>query len=38
MDPWFEDSMSSKHMDKWQIGDKYERSAYANVCKQFFYQ
>ena len=25
MDPWFEDSMSSKHMDKWKIGDKDER-------------
>ena len=32
MDPWFEDSMSSKHMDKWQIGDKDERSANVDVC------
>ena len=29
MDPWFEDSMSSKHMDKWYIGYKDERSAHA---------
>ena len=29
MDPCFEDSMSSKHMDKWQIRDKDERSAHA---------
>ena len=31
MDPWFEDSISSKHMDKWQIGDKDERSADAKM-------
>ena len=31
MDPWFEDSMSSKHMDKWKIGDKVERSAHAII-------
>ena len=31
MDPWFEDSMYSKHMDKWKIGDKDERSAYAKM-------
>ena len=31
MDPWFEDSMSSKHMDKWQIGDKDERSAHVKI-------
>ena len=31
MDPWFEDSMSSKHMDKWNIGDKVERCAHAII-------
>ena len=31
MDPWFEDLISSKHMDKWQIGDKDERSADAKM-------
>ena len=31
MDPWFEDSMSSKHMDKRQIGDKDESSAHAKM-------
>ena len=31
MDPWFEDSMSSKHMNKWKIGDKDERSAHAKM-------
>ena len=31
MDPWFEDSMYSKHMDKWQIGDKDEMSAHAKM-------
>ena len=31
MDPWFEDSMSSKHMDKWQIEDKDERGSHAKI-------
>ena len=31
MDPWFEDSMFSKHMDKWNIGYKDERSAHAKM-------
>ena len=31
MDPWFEDSMYSKHMDKWKIGDKHEMSAHAKM-------
>ena len=31
MDPWFEYSMSSKHMDKWRIGDKDEMSAHAKM-------
>ena len=31
MDPWFEDSMSSKHMDKWHIGDKDERISHAKM-------
>ena len=34
MDPWFEYSMSSKHMDKWQIGDKDERSAHAKMSTE----
>ena len=34
MDPWFEDSMSSKHMDKWNIGDKDERSAHAKMSTE----
>ena len=34
MDPWFKDSMSSKHMDKWQIGDKDERSAHAKMSTE----
>ena len=34
MDPWFEYSMSSKHMDKWQIGDKDERSAHAKISTE----
>ena len=34
MDPWFEDSMSSKHMDKWQIGDKDETSARAKMSTE----
>ena len=34
MDPWFEDSISSKHMDKWHIGDKDERSAHAKMRTQ----
>jgi len=34
MDPWFEDSMSSKHMDKWQNGDKDERSAHAKMSTE----
>ena len=32
MDPWFEDSMSSKHI--WRIGDKDERSAHAKISTQ----
>ena len=31
MDTWFEDSMPSKHMDKWHIGDKNEMSAHAKM-------
>ena len=31
MDPWFEDSMSSKHMYKWQIENKDERSVHAKM-------
>ena len=31
MDLWFEYSMSSKHMDKWNIEDKDERSAHAKM-------
>ena len=31
MDPWLEYSMSYKLMDKWNIGDKYERSAHAKM-------
>ena len=34
MDPWFEDSMSSKHMDKWKIGDKDKRSAHAKMSTE----
>ena len=34
MDPWFEDSMSSRHMDKWKIGDKDERSAHAKMSTE----
>ena len=34
MDPWFEDSMASKHMDKWSIGDKDERSAHAKMSTE----
>ena len=34
MDPWFEYSMSSKHMDKWQIGDKDDRSAHAKMSTE----
>ena len=36
MDPWFEYSMSFKHMDKWQIGDKDERSAHAKMSTESF--
>ena len=32
MDPWFEYSMSSKHMDKWKIGYKDDRSSHAKMC------
>ena len=34
MDQWFEDSMSSKHMDKWKIGDKDKRSAHAKISTE----
>ena len=34
MDPWFEDSMYSKRMDKWQIGDKDEMSAHAKMSTE----
>ena len=34
MDPWFEDSMYSKHMDKWQIGDKDEMSAHDKMSTE----
>ena len=34
MDPWFEDSISSKHMDKWKIGDKDERSVDAKISTE----
>ena len=34
MDPWFEDSISSKHMYKWKIGDKDERSAHAKMSTE----
>ena len=34
MDPWFEYLMSSKHMDKWNIGDKDERSVHAKMCTE----
>ena len=34
MDTWFEDSISSKHMDKWQIGDKDERSVDAKMSTE----
>ena len=34
MDPWFEYSMFSKHMDKWKIGDKDERSAHAKMSTE----
>ena len=34
MDPWFEYSMSSKHIDKWKIGDKDERSARAKMSTE----
>ena len=34
MDPWFEDSMSSTHMDKRNIGDKDERSAHAKMSTE----
>ena len=34
MDPWFEDSMYSKHMDKWKIGDKDEMSAHAKMSTE----
>ena len=34
MEPWFEDSMSSKHMDKWKIGDKDERSSHAKMSTE----
>ena len=37
MDPWFEYSMSSKHMDKWQIGDKDERSVHAKMSTESFF-
>ena len=33
-DPCFEDSVSSKHMDKWQIGDKDERSAHTKMSTE----
>ena len=31
MDPWLKYSMSYKLMDKWNIGDKYERSAHSKM-------
>ena len=31
MDQWFEDSMYSNHMDKWQIRDKDEMSAHDKM-------
>ena len=34
MNPWFEYSISSKHMDKWQIEDKDERSAHAKMSTE----
>ena len=34
MDTWFEDSISSKHMDKWKIGYKDERSAHAKMSTE----
>lgn len=37
IDPFFEDSLSSKHMDKWQVGDKDERtqrSAHAKMSTE----
>ena len=34
MDPWFEDSISSKHMYKWKIGDKDEWSAHAKMSTE----
>ena len=37
MDPQFEDLVSSKHMDKWKIGDKDERSAHAKISTESFY-
>ena len=33
-DPWFEYSISYKHMDKWKIGDKDERSAHAKMSTE----
>ena len=36
MDTWFVDSISSKHMDKWQIGDKDERSAHDKMSTESF--
>ena len=34
MDPWFEDSISSKNMDKWKIGDKDKRIANAKMSNE----
>ena len=34
VDPSFEDSMSSKHMDKWNIGDKDERFSHAKISTE----
>ena len=34
MDPWFEDSMSSKHTDKQQIEDKDERSVDSKMSTE----
>ena len=34
MDPWFEYSRSYKYMDKWNIGDKDERSAHAKISTE----
>ena len=34
MDLWFEDSIYSKHMYKWKIGDKDERSAHAKISTE----